>query len=358
MSNQASLSNTTQRTRTAIARGNLVLQRYRLDACLGQGGMGEVWRGHHEDLELPVAIKFLANIEHEELMARFRREAMLMARVRDENIVRILDFGAIDERTLCIVMELLSGQNLEQWMETHRGVVPWDEARRFGVQLMHGLAAMHEEGIIHRDIKPSNVMLVDQTHQLKIVDFGIAKPTDPLERLTQTGMLIGTPAYMAPEQLLGLHATETTDIYATGLILYEMLSGTLPFGDTISAIMRRLREPTPALEAQVPCPERLCRLVMWMLEKNPERRPNTGQVIAALEALETLAPRSIDLKRPSAPPTPIQPRPKTPVAPRRFSPDRAPHRGKGSPDIHRTSCPNHRGCSPRNTPRIPPIHPR
>jgi serine/threonine protein kinase len=280
--------------------GDTVRHRYELDHKLGEGSMGEVWKGHHTSLDMPVAIKFLFHGDHKELPMRFRREAKLMARVRHPNIVQIMDFGLVED-TPYIVMELLSGVDLDDWRVREHDTMQWKHLRRIGKQLSSGLEALHLEGITHRDIKPANLMILNEQLDLKIVDFGIAKPLDPLERLTKTGMLIGTPAYMAPEQLLGNPTGSATDIYAVGLIFYELLTGELPFGEDVVSIMRRLREPIPAPNPRMACPEEFLTLIMSMLATEPRDRPTAHKVYETLEALESLTEESAP-QTTSAPP--------------------------------------------------------
>lgn len=270
-----------------ITAGDIVLQRYELEQRLGEGAMGEVWRGRHQHLHMPVAIKFLLDGEHHELPARFRREARLMARVNHPNIVQVMDFGLLEEGIPCIVMELLAGMDLEKWRHQNRETMCWEDIQHIGTQLLRGLATMHAEGIIHRDIKPANIMISSETLALKIVDFGIAKPTDPLEKLTETGVLIGTPAYMSPEQLFGQRTTARTDIYSVGLMLYELLSGDIPFGDEVAGIMRRLREPLPPLAPRMPCPEALVDLIISMLAHEEEDRPDAPSALDAISRISS-----------------------------------------------------------------------
>lgn len=270
-----------------LYKGQLILHRYRVDKKLGAGAMGEVWRGVHQDLEMPVAIKILLHQEHPELLRRFSREARLMALVRHPNVVQILDYGLLEGDLPCIVMELLSGLELEALLARPVQLSTSDIAL-LGAQMLRGLTAMHEAGVIHRDVKPANMMVFESANDIhvKLVDFGIAKPaTDAIAtRLTQTGMLIGTPAYMAPEQLLGMDVSAKTDVYAVGLILYEMLTGTLPWGaETMATIMRRVRDDIPPPEHDGP----FSALLMRMLDFEPEVRPAPTQAIQALDALQT-----------------------------------------------------------------------
>ena len=264
-----------------------VLDRYVVEKMLGKGAMGQVYLAHHELLEMPVAVKVLLSDDHDELRDRFAREAKLMARVRHANVVQILDYGFLPDGAPCIVMEFLDGRELAD----AKRPTSWTRAVDCVAQILDGLGAVHDSGVLHRDLKPSNVVMVGERGKTaKLVDFGIARPTSRGEmRLTQTGMLIGTPAFMSPEQLMGADdVTAATDVYSAGLILYELLQGTLPFGESMNAIMKRLRHdiPPPTVpESRRPWPDALTELVGAMLSFDPGDRPSTRKASAALRAL-------------------------------------------------------------------------
>jgi serine/threonine protein kinase len=266
---------------------DLVLDRYVVERMLGKGAMGQVYLAHHELLEMPVAVKVLLSDDHDELRERFAREAKLMARVRHANVVQILDYGFLPDGAPCIVMEYLDGRELSE----ARRPAPWGRAVDCVAQILEGLTAVHDAGVLHRDLKPSNVVMVgERGGTAKLVDFGIARPVSRGEmRLTQTGMLIGTPAFMSPEQLMGADDVDaSTDVYAAGLILYELLQGTLPFGASMNAIMKRLRHeiPPPQVpESRRAWPDALSRLLSAMLSFDPGARPSTTKASAALRAL-------------------------------------------------------------------------
>ncbi len=264
-----------------------VLDRYVVEKMLGKGAMGQVYLAHHELLDMPVAIKVLRSEEHDELRERFAREAKLMARVRHANVVQILDYGFLPSGAPCIVMEFLDGQELSGAKRPS----PWSRAVDCVAQILDGLTAVHDSGVLHRDLKPSNVVMVGECGETaKLVDFGIARAASRGEvRLAQTGMLIGTPAFMSPEQLMGADGvTAATDVYSAGLILYELLQGTLPFGESMNAIVKRMRHDIPPPEAPDPSrawPEALTRTIGDMLAFEPDARPTTRQASRALRAL-------------------------------------------------------------------------
>ncbi len=270
-----------------LERGHRVLGRYVVEKLLGQGAMGQVYLARHELLDMHVAVKVLLSDDHEELRERFAREAKLMARVRHANVVQILDYGFLDDGEPCIVMEFLDGKELAE----ARRPAPWRRAVECVTQILEGLQAVHGAGVLHRDLKPSNVVMIGPRGTVaKLVDFGIARPASRGEmRLTQTGMLIGTPAFMSPEQLLGADGIgEATDVYSSGLILYELLQGALPFGDSMNAIMKRLRHDIPAPVPPEPrraWPEGVTEVVLEMLAAEAGARPTTAQAIRRLQAI-------------------------------------------------------------------------
>jgi serine/threonine protein kinase len=268
----------------ALHSAQTILHRYVTLHPLGKGAMGEVWKGEHRDLEMPVAIKILSHPDQKALVARFRQEARLMSKLRHPNVVQIFDFGLLDDGTPCIVMEYLEGTPLNDVMAAK--MPSWREAARYVIDMIHGLSAIHRAGIVHRDVKPENSMLLADG-SLKIVDLGIAKPDTPMAgmKLTQTGTMIGTPYYMAPEQLLGQDAGPFTDMYALGIILYEMLGESVPWNDgTMGSILQRLRSPIPHVVGRdSTCPEELYALTMRLLEFETSARPDAAEALRVLE---------------------------------------------------------------------------
>ena len=245
-----------------IAKGAVIGGRYRLIREIGKGGMATIWEAEHMTLGSPVAVKFLytAGPKAEEMVGRFMREARVAASVRHRNVIEITDFGLADDaKTPYMVMELLEGESLADRLDSQRMLDP-----QFATQIiwlaLRGLAAVHDAGIVHRDLKPENLYLVtdsDGTYP-KILDFGVSREQEDDAKITQEGILVGTPSYMSPEQARGLRDLDPkTDLYSMGVILYELLAGRLPFesenpGDLIVMItrdkppdLRRLRSDLP-----------------------------------------------------------------------------------------------------------------
>ncbi|MBL8680068.1 MAG: serine/threonine protein kinase [Myxococcales bacterium] len=213
-----------------LTRGDILGGRFRLVDKVGEGGMGVVWLARDEKLQCDVALKLLhaSLLDDEHSAARLRNEARAAAKVAHPGICRVLDVGE-HESTPFLVMELLRGMSLSSMIERDQRARP-ELAVSITEAVLEALAAAHEEGVLHRDMKPENVFLCDDG-TVKVLDFGVAKILDDAERvrLTRTGALIGTPAYMAPEQARGLPSDERADLWAVGVMLFEMLSGTLPF---------------------------------------------------------------------------------------------------------------------------------
>ena len=269
--------------------GSVIHDRYRVDALLGQGGMGAVFRGRHLGLARDVAIKVLRPElgRSDASSKRFDREAHSVSRLDHPNCVRVFDFGTTRGGIKYLVMELLAGAELEASLGQ-----PWAPARAVDtiVQILEGLEHAHHFGIVHRDLKPENVFVTRDFRGreiVKLVDFGIAKLIDEdgaREQLTRAGMVFGTPRYMSPEQASGGKLDERTDLYAAGLILYEMLAGKPPFtADEASILLRQhILAPPPALPASVPEP--LAAVVFKLLEKSRNDR-----YASAREVIDTLA---------------------------------------------------------------------
>src|SRR3954467_13793553 len=206
------------------------LGRYRLLAPLGAGGMGEVWRAHDANLERDVAIKLLAAnaLSDDATRARFRREALVLASISHPGVANIYDFDAQDGVDF-IVMELVPGGSLEARLQN--GALPIDDVLRIGAAIADALHDAHERGFLHRDLKPGNVVFA-KDGQPKILDFGLALLLANAKgsgKITQTGMILGSLPYMSPEQLLGEADSASTDIYALGVMLFEMAAGRRPF---------------------------------------------------------------------------------------------------------------------------------
>lgn len=336
-----------------IEAGDLILDRYRVDGLLGEGGMGQVYRGVHEMLDMPVAIKVLHDDTDQGLATRFLREAKTMARVRHPNVVQIFDCATLDGCVPCIVMELLDGEALDALLRRERAM-DWLQVLDVATDVCAGLEAIHDAGILHRDLKPANIMVSPDGGGLtaKIVDFGIAKATGPEQpRLTATGVAIGTPAYMAPEQIVGGEVTAAADLYALGATLYEMLTGELPFeGAGMAALLRKVQEPAPPVRppaGRPPIPRQLQGLIASMLEMEAARRPSSVlEARAVLRGVSRSTPRSLGVRvagvPASRPITRWRPAPPTargdglaatqPTLPQKIAPERA-----GAPPVLRQS---------------------
>jgi len=263
---------------------------YRVLKILGAGGMGIVFQGQDPVLLRPVAIKAMlpsvaakpANRE------RFLREARTTAAIENDYIVPIYQVG--EERGIAyLVMRLLVGETLEARLRRERPL-PLAEALRIAREIAEGLVAAHERGLIHRDIKPANVWLESPRGRVKILDFGLARPTTEDSGLTQTGAVLGTPAYMSPEQARGKPVDHRGDLFSLGCVLYQMTTGHLPFQgtDTLSRLMSLAAdEPRPIREFNAAVPAELAALVTQLLAKNPDHRfPTARGLVEAIEVIE------------------------------------------------------------------------
>jgi serine/threonine-protein kinase len=265
--------------------GVVLDDKYRLDERLGEGGMGAVYRATHLLIERPVAVKVLSQrlVTDESARERFRREARAAGRLQHTNAVAVTDFGETRDGLVYLVMELLEGKSLREVLAHD---APLDPARAVSLmmQISAAVEAAHEAGIIHRDLKPGNIFLVqrpDSPHIVKVLDFGIAKLAGDggefnlVDTLTGTGVMIGTPRYMSPEQCDGAQLTPASDVYSLGVILYEMLTGQTPFngGTPLSLALKHSSEsPRPPRELVANIPPALEGIVLHALAKKPEER--------------------------------------------------------------------------------------
>ncbi len=258
------------------AAGDVVGGRYRLDRPIGSGGMATVWRAVDEDTGSVVAVKLMhPRVQDDpDLLARFRREADVVSRLDHPCIVRLLDQGAEDDDGPYIVFELVEGTNLKALIRQEGHLAP-AEAASIASQVARGLELAHRSGIVHRDIKSHNI-LVTGSGVATLTDFGIARLLDGMQDgLTRTGTVLGTSDYLAPEQARGLGVDGRTDVYALGIVLYECLTGELPFpADTPMAVaLRQVRDPMPDPRTVRPdVPAYLAAIVARACEKDPDAR--------------------------------------------------------------------------------------
>jgi hypothetical protein len=286
------------RRAVALSPGDVVAQRYEIVRLLGRGGMGAVYAAVDRELSRePVALKTMFPAEHvsEAAMQRFRREIQLARRVAHPNVCRIFDLGQHPaprggEPLLFVTMELVEGVTLTEVLRREGRLAP-EEVLRIVRQIASGLEAIHGAGIVHRDLKPDNLMLVPGAGRVVIMDFGLARLAGSTDvSITETGAIVGSPLYMAPEQLEGRDVTPATDIYALGLIIYELITATPPFeGEGAIALIAKRLHATP------PPPSARCEAVdpawdapvMRCLARDPaERFARAGDVVGALAHVE------------------------------------------------------------------------
>jgi serine/threonine-protein kinase len=267
--------------------GEMLVDRYELEELVGTGGMSSVYRAHDRLLDRKVALKVLH--EHhgvdEASVERFRREARAVASVSHPNVVTVIDRGEQGGRQF-IVFEYVEGENLKRLIE-REGPLPVEQALELVLQVAHGLAFAHREGLVHRDVKPQNVLL-DGNGTAKVTDFGIARSLDVHHGMTQTGTVLGTSDYIAPEQAQGQSVDELSDVYSLGVVLYELLTGKVPFpGENFVAVaMRHINEPPPLVSAERPdVPPRVDAAIERAMAKRPaDRFPTMNAFGAELEA--------------------------------------------------------------------------
>jgi beta-lactam-binding protein with PASTA domain len=271
---------------SGINQGELVDGRYRIQRRLGTGGMADVHLAQDQQLERPIALKLLHRrfAEDPGFVERFRREAQAAANLQHPNIVAVYDRGSWDG-TYYIAMEFLQGRTLKQVV---RDEAPLDSVRAIDivVQILKATRFAHRRGVIHRDLKPHNVMLDDQDHA-KVADFGIARAG--ASDMTETGSIMGTAQYLSPEQAQGLAVADSSDLYSVGVVLYELLTGHVPF-DAESAVTIALKHvseaPTPPRRWNPEIPPALEQTVLWALNKDPADRPQKADAfINVLEGI-------------------------------------------------------------------------
>jgi eukaryotic-like serine/threonine-protein kinase len=283
--------------------GQVIAERYRVTELLAEGGMGAVYIADHLTLHKQVALK-IVHPEHSgnaELVARFEREAMATSRIDHPNVVAAIDFGTLKDGTAYLAVQLVRGPSLTRVLTEH-GRMPWQRAASIGSQIADALWAAHGHGIIHRDLKPDNVLLQsrdDGSELVKVLDFGVAKfnseskvPLSARTDVTQIGMVVGTPGYMAPEQTIGNPADERSDLYGLGVMLWESLVGEPLWAaaDLQALVEKQMSEtPRPVREASgdPAIPEGLEDLVARLLARRAEDRP--GDAASVRDALREFA---------------------------------------------------------------------
>ena len=259
--------------------GVLFAGRYDIRSTLGKGGMGVVYRAHDRQLDEEVALKVLrGDVLREDpgLLERFKQEIKLARRITHRNVLRTHDFGETGG-TPYISMEYLEGVTLKDLVR-NKGALPLGVGLRVAKQACQGLEAAHHGGVVHRDIKPQNMLILPETGELKIMDFGISRVSEmkgAAAGLTSTGVVMGTPDYMPPEQAQGKTADFRSDIYALGVVLFEIFTGKLPFdgASAMEVVVAHIREAPPRPRALNPSlPAELETLILRCLEKSPDRR--------------------------------------------------------------------------------------
>lgn len=302
-------------------RDDIVAGGYKVEGLVGTGGMGIVIRAEQLSLHRKVAVKFIElNLHSDETVDRFMREARAAGQISDPNVVTVHDCGFVTEAVLVgstrhwlrqssgtpfLVLELLRGTDLGAWLEARAAQLPIGDSVRFIREACVGIAAVHNRGIVHRDLKPANLFLctTDSGRSfVKVTDFGIAKTFTSIDgqsaerKITRTGALIGTPQYMAPEQFGDAPTDFRADIWALGVILFELLTGKTPFDGTslISVMQKVVTEPPPSLSSLRPdVPVPLINVTTKCLQKDPDRR--YGRAEELLAALDMAMPTQVPL---------------------------------------------------------------
>ena len=262
----------------------LIANRYRLERKIALGGMAEVWLAVDEHLPRQVAVKLLKPQLAGDAIAveRFRREAAMVASLQHPNIVTIHDMAEFDGRQ-AVVMEYVPGRSLREILDTKQKLSIEDTAR-LGIAVARALDAAHAAGLVHRDVKPGNILMTPDARVL-LTDFGIAKATDGGDDLTSENIMMGTAKYLSPEQVKGHRLDGRADLYSLGLVLYECLSGRVPFrgsSDAETALARIQRDPTPLGRLRPTLPSELVSVIHRLLAIDPAKRPSSGAEVSAV----------------------------------------------------------------------------
>jgi serine/threonine protein kinase len=300
--------------------GSVLADRYEILELVGTGGMSSVYKAHDRLLERNVALKVLHPHygEDDEYVQRFRHEARSVAQLSHPNIVTVIDRGEADGHQF-IVFEFVDGENLKELVQ-RTGALPARRAVELGIAMADALAFAHDHDLVHRDVKPQNVLL-NGDGDAKVTDFGIARSLDVEHGVTQTGTVLGTSNYLSPEQASGKTVTPATDVYSLGIVLYELLTGDVPFpGENFVAVaMKHINDPAPdVLERRPDVPVRLAATIDRALAKDPaDRFPSMGALSSELR--QTLA----EMGDPGAD--------RTFIAPSPVLRESAPHRARTAP---------------------------
>nr|MBA3302918.1 serine/threonine protein kinase [Acidimicrobiia bacterium] len=273
----------------ALEPDRLLAGRYRLVRRVARGGMAEVWEGTDEILTRPVAIKIL--LPHlaadEAFVTRFKREAVAAARLSHPNIVAIYDTWS-DGDVEGIVMELVRGTTLRDVLDEHEALAP-RRAVAVATQVAAALDAAHGQGLVHRDVKPGNILITEDGRVL-VADFGIAKATEGVSDLTEVGQVIGTAKYLSPEQVQGVALDARSDVYALGVVLYEMLCARPPFqadNATATAVARLTSDPLPPRQVRTGIPRSLEAVVLRAMARDLDARfPSAAELRRALQSVD------------------------------------------------------------------------
>ena len=279
-----------------VQEGEILAGKYRVDKVLGAGGMGVVVAAHHIQLDERVALKFLLPevLQVPEAVARFTREARAAVKIKSEHVARVTDVGQLENGSPYMVMEYLDGDDLSAWV-AERGALPVEQAVEFVLQACEAIAEAHSLGIVHRDLKPANLFCIrrpDGEFSVKVLDFGISKAlagtsSGPDLGMTKTQAMLGSPLYMSPEQMQSARSVDArTDIWALGVILYQLLAGQVPFnGETLPELVLNVatHPPTPIRDLKPDLPAGLVQVIDRCLEKEREARyANVAELAAAL----------------------------------------------------------------------------